>query len=100
MVDPKAELRRSARTLRKRLHAEAPGAAAEAAARFAEAAPGPFRIASLYVPHGSEMDPGPLGEVLTAAGTWLCLPTVVTPGAPLAFQRWAPGEELAPDALR
>jgi 5-formyltetrahydrofolate cyclo-ligase len=62
-------------------------------------APGPFRIASLYVPHGSEMDPGPLGEALTAAGTWLCLPTVLTPGAPLAFQRWAAGEELAADAL-
>ncbi len=99
MLDSKAELRRSARALRKRLHLEAPGSAAEAAARFAEARPGPFRIASLYAPHGSEMDTGPLGQILTEAGTWLCLPTVVTPGAPLAFQRWAQGEDLVPDAL-
>ena len=100
MPDAKAELRRSARTLRKRLHAVQPDAPAAAAERFAYAAPGPFRIAALYVPHGSEMDPGPLGRALTEAGTWLCLPAVVAKDAPLAFHRWAEGEDLEPDALR
>lgn len=99
MADAKTELRRSARALRKRLHAEAPEAAQSAAESFIHVAPGPFRIAALYVAHGSEMDPGPLGEALTGAGTWLCLPTVVEKGAPLAFQRWAAGETLERDAL-
>lgn len=99
MDDPKAGLRRAARALRKRLQAEAPEAAQSAADAYAHVAPGPFRIAALYVPHGSEMDTAPLARALTAAGTWLCLPTVVEKGAPLAFQRWAPGEALERDAL-
>jgi len=99
MLDAKAELRRNARALRKRLAAEAPEAAEIAAQAFLHRSPGPFRIAALYVPHGSEMDTGPLGRALAATGVWLCLPTVVETGAPLAFQRWAEGESLEPDAL-
>jgi 5-formyltetrahydrofolate cyclo-ligase len=101
--DHKPALRKAARTRRRALAAEIPHAAEQAAAALAAALDtgelGPFRHAALYIPHGAELDPRPLGAALVAAGAQLCLPAVIHPDTPLAFQEWSAGDDLAPDAL-
>ena len=95
----KAELRRALRVRRRALHAEHPEAGALAASHWPAGGIGPFAMAALYVPTGSEVDPRPLGLVLAREGTVLCLPVVTGLARPLAFRRWGGGEALLPDAL-
>ena len=80
------------------MHALAPDAGRQAAACFPRDL-GPFATAALYWPAGSEIDPGPLAEVLAERGVRLCLPAVVVKDAPLEFRAWSLGEPLAPDAI-
>ena len=93
----KAALRTAARRRRRELHAASPDAG-EAAAGLLPEALRRFRVAALYEPAGSEIDPRPLGRVLAEQGAELCLPAVVAVDAPLEFRAWRPGEPLAPDA--
>lgn len=97
--DDKAGLRVKARALRRRLRAEAPDAGARAADAFAAAALGPFRAAALYLPAGSEIDPGPLARLLAEGGVRLALPAAPARDAGLVFRAWASDAPLTPDAL-
>lgn len=100
----KPELRARMRALRKALAAQTPDAAARAAAHapallaaaFPEGAAG--RVAALYAAVGSELDAGPLGEALAAAGLRLALPRADARSGPLTFLSWSPGDPLEPDA--
>lgn len=100
----KPELRARMRALRKSLAGQATDAAARAAAHapamlaalFPAGAQG--RVAAVYAAIGSELDAGPLGGALSAAGLRLALPRVTAAGAPLAFLAWSPGDPLEPDA--
>jgi 5-formyltetrahydrofolate cyclo-ligase len=94
----KPALRTALRSRRRRLAAEAPGAAQAIAGVF-EAAGLPLpRIAAIYRAAGSEIDPAPLGAWLSARGVRLCLPVVVERDAPLVF-REALAAPAALDAL-
>ena len=75
-----------------------PNAAFRAAARLAEAAIGPFNVAALYHPRGSEIDPFPLGAALARLGVRVALPAVTERGGPLVFRLKGEGP-LPPDAL-
>jgi 5-formyltetrahydrofolate cyclo-ligase len=60
-IDPdKSALRRRLRALRRRLAADLPDAARQAAGRLPLRRLPPFRVFSLYHPVGSELDPMPL----------------------------------------
>ena len=52
-------------------------------------------VTSLFWPIGSEPDVGPLAAALDAAGASLVLPVDWSPGSPLVYRRWAPGDRLA-----
>ena len=93
----KDELRRVARAERRRLAAENPDAAVQAAVHMLDSRLGPSPTTSLYLPIGSEFDPLPLAHALAERDTRLCLPVVVEPDAPLVFRGWSPGDPLAPD---
>jgi 5-formyltetrahydrofolate cyclo-ligase len=95
----KTALRLRMRGLRRRLAAEAP----DAPWRAAEALPierlPAFEIASLYYPHGTEIDPTPLAERLIVAGMTVALPVARARDGLLQFRAWRPGEALEPDAV-
>lgn len=91
----KAELRRAARGLRRRLAQADPGAAARAAEHAGALPDGD--VVALYRAAGSELDTDAMAVALVAAGRRLCLPVVVQRDAPLVFRAWAPGEALALD---
>ncbi|MDO8296830.1 MAG: 5-formyltetrahydrofolate cyclo-ligase [Caulobacter sp.] len=106
MTDPflatrKAALRRDARARRKALLVEHPEADWMAADRAGEmlAALGlaGAGTVAIYRALGAEIDPRPLGELLTGRGWRLALPCVEATDGPLAFRGWTPGERLAPD---
>jgi 5-formyltetrahydrofolate cyclo-ligase len=99
-IDPdKSALRRRLRALRRRLAADLPDAARQAAGRLPLRRLPPFRVFSLYHPVGSELDPMPLLAVLLGPERTAALPAAVAADAPLVFRRWSPGLRLAPDAL-
>lgn len=54
---------------------------------------------ALYSARRGEVDLTPLAEDLWSMGATVCLPRVVYRGHPLAFNIWAPGSALEPDAL-
>lgn len=58
-----------------------------------------FRTVAGYIPIGSEIDPRPLMMAFRAEGAKLCLPEVVSKGAPLNFRQWAPGDMLTSGLL-
>ncbi len=95
----KSALRKAARARRDALASAAAGAAL---LRHFHAGPGlslglpAGAIFSAYIPIGSEIDPRPLIDHLTAAGLVCTLPVVVDKAAPLLFRRWLPGEPLSP----
>jgi 5-formyltetrahydrofolate cyclo-ligase len=91
----KAELRRAARALRRRLAETDPGAAARAAEHAGALPAG--EVVALYRAAGSELDTDALALALVANGRRLCLPVVIQRDAPLVFRAWAPGEALALD---
>jgi 5-formyltetrahydrofolate cyclo-ligase len=95
----KTALRARLRGLRRRLAAEIPDAAERAAARLPIARLPPFRVFSLYMPMGSEMDPHPLLAPLSQAGAQAALPAADGRHAALSFRRWDPAMRLEPDAF-
>ena len=99
MSPTKDELRRAARAHRRRLAAENPSAAVQAAVHMLDSRVGPSPPTSLYIPIGGELDPLPIAEALLERDTRLCLPVVTGRGAPLVFRAWIPGDPLAPDLL-
>ncbi|PIZ31765.1 MAG: 5-formyltetrahydrofolate cyclo-ligase [Alphaproteobacteria bacterium CG_4_10_14_0_8_um_filter_53_9] len=56
-------------------------------------------IIALYMPLEGEIDLTPLAEDLRQMGNTLALPRVVAKKHPLAFNVWAEGDPLEPDAL-
>ncbi len=56
-------------------------------------------VVAMTIPQDGEIDPGPLGEALLAAGHRLCLPRVACKGLPLVFKSWSLGDELRPGAF-
>jgi 5-formyltetrahydrofolate cyclo-ligase len=95
----KTALRARLRGLRRRLAAEVPDAAERAAARLPIARLPPFKVFSLYMPMGSEMDPHPLLGPLSRAGAHAALPAADGRHAALSFRRWDPAMRLEPDAF-
>ena len=60
---------------------------------------GGVALASAYSAIGSEPDPAPLLSALHAEGWPLCLPVDHSPGNPLVYRRWSPGDRLAAGPL-
>jgi 5-formyltetrahydrofolate cyclo-ligase len=58
----------------------------------------PFEVVSGYVPHNSEIDPGPVLNRFRAAGARIALPAAVELDGPLVFRAWTPQVEWVPDA--
>lgn len=98
----KAAARRFAAEARAGAHAADSALAADAVADafLARFPPQPDRVVSGYWPIGTEIDPRPLLLRLHEAGAPCALPTVIAPGAPLAFRRWTPDAELFPGPFR
>jgi 5-formyltetrahydrofolate cyclo-ligase len=96
----KASLRQALRDRRGRLKAKHPDAALHAAEAFARALPklGPFRVAAIYHPFGTELDPYPLAAVLRRAGVEIALPVVAKKDAPLLFRVLRDGDPMRLDA--
>lgn len=97
MAPDKTALRSQLRALRRRLAAEGPDAAHQAAnhwpkGRFAEA-----RVFALYHPAGSELDPTPLRAHLPAGH--VALPVATSRQGALVFRLHMTGAPLVPDAL-
>jgi 5-formyltetrahydrofolate cyclo-ligase len=95
----KTALRLRMRGLRRRLAAEAPMAAERAAGALPLDALPPFAAFSLYFPHGSEIDPRPLGRRLAETGATPLLPVAERHGATLIFRVYDPTVPLEPDAV-
>ena len=95
----KLDLRPLLRDRRRALKAADPEAGRRAADGFDAARLPPVRIAALYRPLGSEIDPTPLGRRLALSGVVLALPVVIAVDAPLAFRRAIEGGALRPDGL-
>lgn len=95
----KTALRIRLRAARRRLAAELPDAAAQAAARLPVERLPPFDTFSLYWPLGSELDPRPLAARLTARGAAAALPVAASRDAPLEFRLWDPAQALHADAF-
>ena len=98
-LDPKALLRTELRARRARLKDRRPDAAVQAALAFQAAGLGPFGVAAIYHPRGSELDPFPLAAVLARLGVRIALPVVVVKDAPLVFRLRSEDGPLPPDAL-
>ena len=100
--DIKRRLRAEAKGRRATAAGAAPGAGEAVRRRLFEALDGGAiklqagAAVSAYWPKGDELDPRPTMAALTARGNPIGLPVVVARGAPLAFRRWTPGDELAP----
>jgi 5-formyltetrahydrofolate cyclo-ligase len=95
----KTALRTRLRAVRKRLSAELPDAASRAAALLPVARLPRYRVFSLYVPQGSEIDPMPLRARLYERNAHVVLPAAADREAPLVFRLWERGLPLQPDAF-
>jgi 5-formyltetrahydrofolate cyclo-ligase len=95
----KAVLRAELRARRVRLKHAHPDAAVQAALAFEAAGLGPFAVAAIYHPLGSEFDPFPLATVLARHGCRIALPVVEERASPLVFRLAGEGGPLPPDAL-
>lgn len=85
-----------------------PETRARFAARLAELAPrllldaapaGETLVVALFFPIGSEPDTLPAAQALQAAGVPLALPVDTSPGNPLTYRAWTPGDLLASGPL-
>jgi len=93
--EAKAALRRESTARRDAVPAEARSAAAEAIAAVAHPLKiTPGAIVSGYMPLGSEINPLPLMQKLSAAGARLALPRIVGRGSPLSMRLWEFGAAL------
>ena len=95
----KTALRLRMRGLRRRLAAEAPGAAERAAAALPLDDLPPFKAFAIYHPQGSELDPIPLAKRLAAGGAATLLPVAETRDRALVFRVWSADLPLEPDAV-
>lgn len=104
-ADEKASLRKSAALSRAALAAGDPDAAERLAAQadilkdiassLAEEAGADAPVIAAYLPIRSELSPLPLVATLAAAGMMTAMPVTPSPGNPLSFRAWAPGDALA-----
>ena len=104
-ADEKASLRKRAAAVRATLATGDPDAAALLAAQagilvdiarpLAEAAGADAPVIAAYLPIRSELSPLPLVAALAAAGLMTAMPVTPSPGNPLSFRAWAPGDALA-----
>jgi 5-formyltetrahydrofolate cyclo-ligase len=94
----KAELRRSAASVRLAAHTSGGADAAAALARHGMEVLAERRFTSVagYWPIRSEIDVRPLMAALAESGRDVLLPVVVQVGHKLVFRRWHPGMELEP----
>lgn len=99
-MSEKTALRAQLRGLRKKLAAQAPGAAEAAAAALPLDRLPAFQSFSLYQPMGSELDPRPLWAVLSRHGAQGSLPLAADRDTVLEFRAWSPGDALEADAFR
>jgi 5-formyltetrahydrofolate cyclo-ligase len=97
--DEKAPFRSAMRGLRRALRPAVPDAAVQAAQHFPKAGIGPFKVAAIYHPRGSELDPFPLAAMLERMGCRIVLPVVVERDRPLVFREMQESGALPPDAL-
>lgn len=101
MTDAKSELRSRMRAERKRLKAALPNAGRDVV-QGVHALIGSMtfvpRTAALYVPHGSEMDTGPLAAELMRRTLKLALPRIDAAGEAMTFHAWRPGDATEADA--
>jgi 5-formyltetrahydrofolate cyclo-ligase len=95
----KTALRARLRAARRRLAAEIPDAALRAARSLPLERLPPFSVFAVYQPQGSELDPGPLAEMLRSRGGIAALPVAADRQSPLEFRRWDPAMRLEPDAF-
>ena len=95
----KVALRAAMRRLRAALAAECPDAAARAAAALPLGLLPRFTVAGGYHPIGSELDPRPVLDRLTAAGALLALPAALDRHAPLVFRTAGWPADFTPDSL-
>jgi 5-formyltetrahydrofolate cyclo-ligase len=93
-------LRDQMRALRKSVHAEISDSAERVSKNFFEFFAGDHNaVVAGYWAVGSEMPIEPVLNRLCAEGVICALPVVVNRGAPLAFRRWQPGQELGSGPL-
>jgi 5-formyltetrahydrofolate cyclo-ligase len=95
----KTALRSRLRAVRRRLAAETPDAGERAAMLLPVRRLPRYRVFSLYVPQGSEIDPMPLHARLYEHGSHITLPAAADRASPLAFRLWERGLRLEPDAF-
>jgi 5-formyltetrahydrofolate cyclo-ligase len=95
----KTALRLGMRGLRRRLAADAPVAAERAADALPLERLPPFSAFSLYFPHGSEIDPRPLGRRLAETGATALLPVALSHATALIFRVFDPAVPLEPDIV-
>jgi 5-formyltetrahydrofolate cyclo-ligase len=99
LILDKTALRPRLRTLRRRLAAEAPDAAARAAERLPLGQLPAFDSFAGYVALGAEIDPAPLMLRLAETGAEACLPCADDREALLEFRLWDSRSPLEPDAF-
>lgn len=99
-IEIKEALRRELRDRRRRLKRDHPDAAIAAARAFAAVLPslGPIKVAAIYHPFGTELDPYPLAAILRRVGVEIVLPVCVARDAPLVFRLLRDGDPMHPDA--
>ena len=97
--DAKAALRAELRARRAHLRRDHPDAPIQAALAFERAGLGPFAVAAIYHPLGTEFDPFPLAAVLRRGGCRIAFPVVVARDAALVFRLESEEGQLPPDAL-
>jgi 5-formyltetrahydrofolate cyclo-ligase len=93
----KAALRKEMYARRRKAFVEGEKAGNALKLKFLEAVSPPegARVSGFW-PMGSEIDPRPLLEVLSARGHPIGLPVVTAPATPLTFRAWKPGDILKP----
>ena len=95
----KAELRQQAAARRDALTGADPDAATRLAAQAdiiinIAQRDEPAGIVAAYMPIRSELSPLPLVSALVARGLVTAMPETPSPGNPLVFRRWTPGDDL------
>jgi 5-formyltetrahydrofolate cyclo-ligase len=96
-VTSKDELRAEMRRVRRRLAAEAPSAATDAATRLPLERLPAFASFAAYMAQGAEFDPAPLMRKLAGTGAVAALPRAESQDAPMVFRAWDLVSPLVPD---
>jgi len=95
IAEDKAALRKEAHRRRAEAAEASPDAGTAFRDRFIESIELlPFVTLSAYWPMGAELDVRPAMEALNRNGHKVLLPVVQSPGKPLLFRLWEPGQEL------